>query len=280
MTKPFDKIFRENIAELIDTIIVNILDLEIVFKKSLEIKLETTIEREPDFCYEVIDKSGKKMILHIEMQSTNNEEMVFRMVEYGGFMARRYKIPILQFVIYFGKKPLKMENKLEFGHFTYKYGLVNFQDFSFEKMLNSEVAEVVILALLCNYENLDARSVISKILKRLYYLHHANKIKLIEKYIAQLRILARARKLTKIFNQEDKKMAISSFNFNYKTDPYYLDGIKDGEQIGEKRGEKRGEKIGERKTKIEMAKLMKNLNEPIDKIVLYTGLDKDFIENL
>ncbi len=57
-------------------------------------------------------------------------------------------------------------------------------------------------------------------------------------------------------------------------------GEKDGIKKGKIEGIAEGEKLGIEKNKLEMAKQMRANNEPIEKIVLYTGLTKAEIEKL
>jgi len=61
-------------------------------------------------------------------------------------------------------------------------------------------------------------------------------------------------------------------------------GIKEGVDIGlkegEERGLKKGLKEGEKNKTLDMARLMKQEGEPIEKIVRYTGLTPADIENI
>ncbi len=52
------------------------------------------------------------------------------------------------------------------------------------------------------------------------------------------------------------------------------------QRIGEKIGRKEGKEEGAKDKAIEMARVMKKGNEPIEKISAYTGLSKKEIENL
>ena len=76
-------------------------------------------------------------------------------------------------------------------------------------------------------------------------------------------------------------------------DAYIYDGMREQDargiltlaerratERGEKIGEKRGEKIGEKNKAIAIAKEMKADNEPIEKIMKYSGLSKEQIEDL
>lgn len=57
-------------------------------------------------------------------------------------------------------------------------------------------------------------------------------------------------------------------------------GIKKGEKIGREKGVAEGKKQGEKEKAVEMAKVMKQNNEPIDKIMAYTGLSRKEIEKI
>lgn len=66
----FDKIFKENVESLFLPLIAQKLDIDIQSFKPLKEKIQTTLEREMDFFYEVLTMGGKRFILHIEFQST------------------------------------------------------------------------------------------------------------------------------------------------------------------------------------------------------------------
>ncbi len=59
-------------------------------------------------------------------------------------------------------------------------------------------------------------------------------------------------------------------------DTSYEEGLEEGVMIGEERGFKKGEK----NKALEMARMMKNEGESVDKIARYTGLLKKDIEEL
>lgn len=65
----FDKIFRENVEQLFLPLIARELDIHIQSYVALKDKMQTTLEREMDFCYDILTVNGKRLILHIEFQS-------------------------------------------------------------------------------------------------------------------------------------------------------------------------------------------------------------------
>ena len=45
-------------------------------------KMQTTIDREMDFLYEVTTETGDESMLHLEFQTEDDEEMLYRIGEY------------------------------------------------------------------------------------------------------------------------------------------------------------------------------------------------------
>ncbi len=59
------------------------------YSKELEDKLQTTIEKEPDFI-RIIKTDAEKFILHLEFQTQDEEGMIYRMQEYYGLLCRKH----------------------------------------------------------------------------------------------------------------------------------------------------------------------------------------------
>ena len=80
--------------------------------KNWNLKLNQTQEREVDSVYEITDKSGKRSILHLEFQNTNDDEMPYRMASYHALLLQKYKMPIRQVLVYVGKAKYNMQNRI------------------------------------------------------------------------------------------------------------------------------------------------------------------------
>ncbi len=80
--KPFDKILKENLEALVIPLTKKLLGFQIVRSKQLTEKLQTTVEREPDFIRIIETDKEEKFILHLEFQTANDPEMEFRQAEY------------------------------------------------------------------------------------------------------------------------------------------------------------------------------------------------------
>ncbi len=66
MAKDYDKILKENIAALFLPLSEKYLGMRIVKTEELKDKLQTTIEKEPDFIRIVETDTAERFILHLE----------------------------------------------------------------------------------------------------------------------------------------------------------------------------------------------------------------------
>ena len=78
----YDKIFKENAESLFIPLIEEHLRVKIKTFQPLKTKLQTTLEREMDFFYEIETIEGEKFLLHLEFQTEDEPNMVYRKAEY------------------------------------------------------------------------------------------------------------------------------------------------------------------------------------------------------
>ena len=76
-----DRIFKQNIGDIFLPLLDKYLGLSIKSTAEIKDKVQTTIEREPDFLKKVIDQQDQEFILQMEFQTTDDPEMVYRMAE-------------------------------------------------------------------------------------------------------------------------------------------------------------------------------------------------------
>ncbi|MBF0519541.1 MAG: hypothetical protein HQK92_07455 [Nitrospirae bacterium] len=74
MPKRYDKVIKEILNDVVDTLITEVIGLKIVKSTAIETKLQITNEREADFILLVEFEDGSKSILHIEFQATNHSK--------------------------------------------------------------------------------------------------------------------------------------------------------------------------------------------------------------
>ncbi len=160
MASDYDKILKENIAALLLPLTEKYLNIKIIDSRELKDKLQTTIEKEPDFIRIVKTDTDEEFILHIEFQTQDEEGMIYRMQEYFGLLRRKHGLPVRQFVIYLGKQPSRMQTQLAPEEVFTGFDLKSLRDYSYESLLDSQVPEEIILAILSDLreENLKKSS--------------------------------------------------------------------------------------------------------------------------
>ena len=165
MANDYDKILKENIAAVFLPLTEKYLGIRITGTEELKDKLQTTIEKEPDFIRIVETDKQERFSLHLEFQSVDEEEMIYRMQEYHGILRKKYRLPIRQFVIYLGQKPSRMPTKLAPEEVFAGFTLKSLRDYSHQHLLTSAVPEEVILAILSNFDGKQTAEVLKDILE-------------------------------------------------------------------------------------------------------------------
>jgi len=224
--KPYDKIIRENIEPLIDTLMRRCFGFEYLSKQSKPPRVARTLDREPDFVYIVNQTNDLLCILHIEFQAADDGDMLSRMYEYSGLLYRQYRLPFHQFVIYLGEdEPVKMQTEMRFADIAYKYRLIKIASVPYTDFINSETPEEVILSILCDLQGEDIRLIIQKIMRILQKFSRSRKA--LEKYFDQLRLLSQLRNKEQIVEEEEKKM-LSTLSISLDRDPLFKQGKEQG----------------------------------------------------
>lgn len=226
-----DRIVKENLVlNLLDVfkVVFEIEDCELDPEADLNIgKLQDTIEREPDFVRVMKTPSGRRFILHLEFQTTNEKGMLLRMQEYHALLQRKVDLPIKHYVMYLGKRPPKMVSEMDPEKRFDGFQLENVSSYDPEQLLQSDVPEEIILAVLGNFGEREAVSVIQRILSRLQQISD-EEVKL-QKYIYQLTVLARLRNLQKETIKQTEAMALT---IDINKDVLYKKGIEEGKSLG------------------------------------------------
>ena len=235
MSQDFDKIFKENIASLLIPLAKKVLGIDVVSNEEMKDKLQTTIEREPDYLSLINTRDGNRYVLHLEFQTSNDDKMLLRMQEYHGILRKQYNIPVIQKVIYLGQKPATMRSKLAPEEVYTGFDLISLNQEPYEKFLQSEVPEENILTVLADLHGDAPDKVITKILHKLRETKESQIT--FQKYVKQLVVLSRLRSLSSTTNKAIKNMPIE---YDIKQDAFYQEGVEDERKRMEE--EKEGEK--------------------------------------
>ncbi len=197
-------------------------------KKLLDTSLPEVKERRADFLVELEDDS----IFHLELQTQNDKNMPFRMLEYFVLISSKYpNRNIKQMVLYVGEKPLNMKDRIEIENLTFNYKLKDIREISCEELFKSDSLTDKILAVLCDVRNPE--KYFRGILTELYKLTERERRDYLKKLLNLLTIRS---KLVEKFKLEVKKMPITFDRETIENHPFFKDGLKEGLQKGLEKG--------------------------------------------
>jgi hypothetical protein len=98
MGQPYDNVFKENLETVAPTLL-ELLKIEYTSIEDLPGDLQVTLERRPDFTKLIKNGEKEEFVWHLEIQTTNEPDMVFRMHQYCGILSGKYKKDARQYVI-------------------------------------------------------------------------------------------------------------------------------------------------------------------------------------
>ncbi|PIY07807.1 MAG: hypothetical protein COZ18_15515 [Flexibacter sp. CG_4_10_14_3_um_filter_32_15] len=260
MAQDYDKIFKENIEEIILPLAEKLLNIKVEKLEKITQDLQHTIERKPDFLKKVVHKdSSKDYILHIEFQVADEPEMAYRMLEYYAMLLRSHDLDLKQAVFFIGNKKPQMITRFEKENLSFAYNLIDMQQVDYKQFVNSNKPEEVILAILADFGKEDTNKVIQTIIKQIKAITKPNLKQ--KKYVKQLEILSKLRGLqSEIINQ----IEIMALTYDLENDIRY----------------QQGEKIGEEKKSITAIKNLIRLNLSHQQIADSLEVSLEFVEKV
>ncbi len=272
----YDRILKENAKYLFIPLIERELGITINTYTPLQEKITKTVEREMDFLYLINEKSKDKFILHLEFQSKNDNEMLYRMARYHGLAFANHKIPIKHVVIHLGSDKPGMKKVLEPGEIFRGFDLISIHRMDATKFLESQVPEMVILALLAAFPEKETETILRYIVRKLKTVCKSEKD--LDRYLTQLLFFSRLR------NLEDETIKIVQhmpIRFDFSKDTLYLRGKKEErERLAEER-ERLTTKLTEEKERLatkltkEKEKLATKLTEEKERLTTKLTEEKE-----
>jgi hypothetical protein len=215
----YDKIFKENIEAVIPSLMQNILGINAVLSEELPDDIQHTKERKPDVLKKITDIQGDTFVLQIEFQVVDEPQMVYRMAEYHVMLARKYELPVKQFVIFIGSNTAKMPTQIDSELMQYRFPLISFSEIDYHIFLKSEKPEEIILGILADFKQESPENAIKHIIERIEETTEGDFS--LKRYFNQLRVLAQLRNLELKF--KDAMDSIAKY-INEERDVLYLRG--------------------------------------------------------
>jgi predicted transposase YdaD len=186
--------------------------------------------RKPDFVARL--KNGR--ILHLEIQSGDEANMPWRMLEYYPPIRREYGQPPIQVVLYVGEEAINIAASIEEDRLSYSYDAIDIREFDGEPLIESDSPADNLIAILCRVD--DIREASQRILEKLSQLPG----KEAKDAVAKLLVLSKLRKSQNIVAEEVKRI-MQLTREDLIDIPIISDAILLSEEMAEERGEKKGE---------------------------------------
>jgi hypothetical protein len=248
----YDKIVKENIEGIIPALMNSVLGFKVKESQVIKEKLQQTKEKEADALRIITDPNNQKFILHLEFQVDDYSKMVYRMIDYWGLLKSKYQLPVRQYVIFIGNGQPQMKTVLSEDGNYFQFQLINITQFDYIRFLTSNNPEEIILAILSNFGNEKPENALNQIIHRLE--ETTTEQRTFQKYLRQLRVLSKLRKLDLKFDDMIQNMA------------KYIDAENDYLYI------KGQENI--------VSNLLKKLNFTLEQIADMAGVSVEFVKNV
>jgi len=129
-------------------------------REMLTVEYPSVRLRRPDLVVRLTD--GR--LYHLELQSTNDPTMPWRMVDYYSLLRQHHGQAPRQQVLYVGEAPLALASHITEATLSFHYEVIDIRTLDGERLLASTVLEDNLLALLCRSDHL--RVVVQRLVQR------------------------------------------------------------------------------------------------------------------
>jgi len=211
----YDKVFRENMESSLPGLLKYLLNIHWVSRERLPENIQFTKEREADMLCKVEDENGHRFLLHIEYQVENSRDMVFRMAEYSIMMLRKYRLPVIQHVLYLGADKATMPTTINEEHHKFRYNLLDIKEVDYRIFLKLTRPEEKLWAILGNFDKEQPDIALRKIVEEVYAAADDELSR--GRYAKQLSILAQLRNYK---SNIDQIMGDIAQHFSFEKDWY------------------------------------------------------------
>jgi predicted transposase YdaD len=181
---------------------------------------------------DLLGEAADRTLVHIELQSTNDRRMAFRMAEYALAIYRVYGRFPQQFCLYVGDARIRMARVLQGPGFSAEYTLIDARTIDGDELLESPAIGDNLIAILTRLR--DDKDAIRRILTRIGGLPKGVR----EEALFQLYELAGLRRMAPLVTQEVEAMPVYiDLRKNEVLGPPYKRGLRDGRKQGRREGE-------------------------------------------
>jgi predicted transposase YdaD len=214
------------LRELTGTAIAKWLDVELPKVQNLRLDL--------------LGQTVEGHLIHLELQSSNDAAMPFRMIEYCLGVRRLFGQFPRQVLLYVGEAPMRMQNELHSADLSFQYRLIDIRTLDGDHLLDSGELGDSVIAILAQLR--DHKEAVHKVVERIASLAMAER----ETALGQLLILAGLRHLSEEVEQERRKMPIDlDIRDHELLGPMIREAERQAQQKGLQEGRHEGRQEGE-----------------------------------
>ncbi len=200
--------------------------------------LPTELPKVQNLRIDLLGETSGGELIQIEVQSTNDPGIPFRMLEYLVVITRLHGRVPKQIVLYVGKQPLQMASEFKWADGEARFTLIDMLTLNGEALLASPEPSDNVLGVLTRLE--DHRTALRRILESLSKLQRDQA----DFYYRALLILAGLRGLEKVVQEEAKIMLAIDISENKVLGPAYKRAVEEGHEKGLQEGLQEGRKEG------------------------------------
>ena len=157
--------------------------------------LDKEFERIESRRADIVLKVKNSFILHIELQSSYEKNMPYRMLRYWLDIKEISNLPIKQYVINLSSNT--MPNSIK--ELCYSYKNIDIKELDCHFFLSQDIPQAVVLAILCDFKGKNPTFIIENIIKKLKKLSKTQKE--FREYIIMTEELSGLRKLKKVLRR-------------------------------------------------------------------------------
>lgn len=200
---------------------------------------------------------ANQQLLHLEVQSDNDDEMVWRELEYCGLIAQTHHQIPLQIVLYVGAAPARFDTEIDTTDLKYRYHLIDIKELDCTSLLESDSLNDNLLSLLGKLA--DKAEAVHRVMQKIACLPQNKRSDMLEK----LAILVGLRplELPKLL-QKEVQMPIT---VDLEKNPLFAEIFQRYTQ----QGEQHGIEIGEQRARTEM--LQRLLEKRFGELPIWVG---------
>jgi hypothetical protein len=227
MANQYDRIFKETSDMSIPSLAEKLFDLNVEWREEVKDKVQTTLEREGDYLIKaIVAQTQKETLLQFEFEGKASRIKAKRMLLYYGLFYDKYNLPVQQYVIYVGKRPLpkKIDNEIKSKNLNFRFDVKDIRSLSYDTFLGLDKPEEIIWSVLADFKGESVEDVAEKILIRLRQVTDAQDISFAKSFY-QLLTISNIRNLRQVINKKYKKMKLS-FEYNPAKDPLFKEARK------------------------------------------------------